>query len=333
MAYYQSEPPQGPTRGRRGGRGDDTPIVFPTVAAYETSRAIFDNDDGRQRDRSPEPAGRKKAVLIGLDYSEEDDDDEENGDDDDDDDDNDFDDNMGPRVPKPNFKMKIPDPDAPSELNNAIADTFGMRIDVNYTNGYPMDNIRIYTEVEDDHGRPNRDGVLGAIRWLTRGAKAGDSLLFYFAGHGRYDDDKRMSWIVTLDGGMISGSELRRYLVDSLPAGCRLTAIFDCCYSGNILNLKYNYSSLGDMRNDTPRVGNSPARADVLCWTPVNEQQAASDGESTQFGTGYFSNAFFRAEIQSYTSKYTSVVQRLPKQQTPTLCSSFRIAKDNTYHI
>jgi hypothetical protein len=333
MAYYQSEPPTGPTRGRRTGRGDDKPINFPPVAAFKNSALFEVFNDGGPRDRSLEPTGTKKAVLIGLDYSEEDEDEDE--DEDDNDDNDDYDDDYGPRIntrTKPHL-LNIRDEDAPTELNNAIGDTFGMRIDINLTNDYPFDNIRIYTEVETDHGRPNRDGILRAIKWLTRGAKSGDSLLFYFAGHGRYDDEKKQSWIVTLDNEMISGSELRHYLVDSLPAGCRLTAVFDCCYSGNILDLKYSYSSLNEMRTDTPHVGNSPARASVLCWTPVNEQQAASDGESTEPGSGYFSNAFFRAQIQSYNSKYTSVVQRLPKEQTPMLCSSFRIAKDNTYYL
>lgn len=30
-------------------------------------------------------------------------------------------------------------------------------------------------------------------------------------------------------------------LVKPLPPGCRLTAIFDCCHSGSVLDLPYEY--------------------------------------------------------------------------------------------
>jgi len=30
-------------------------------------------------------------------------------------------------------------------------------------------------------------------------------------------------------------------MVKPLPAGCRLTAIFDCCHSGSLLDLPYEY--------------------------------------------------------------------------------------------
>ena len=30
-------------------------------------------------------------------------------------------------------------------------------------------------------------------------------------------------------------------LVKPLPAGCRLTALFDCCHSGSVLDLPYEY--------------------------------------------------------------------------------------------
>ena len=35
---------------------------------------------------------------------------------------------------------------------------------------------------------------------------------------------------------------LRSLLVDKLPEGCHLTALFDCCHSGTILDLRYNWT-------------------------------------------------------------------------------------------
>jgi hypothetical protein len=41
--------------------------------------------------------------------------------------------------------------------------------------------------------------------------------------------------------GMISDDELHAILCRNLPAGCRLTAIFDCCHSGSALDLPFTY--------------------------------------------------------------------------------------------
>jgi len=37
-------------------------------------------------------------------------------------------------------------------------------------------------------------------------------------------------------------------LVKPLPPGCRLTAIFDCCHSGSVLDLPYEYSVDGKQK-------------------------------------------------------------------------------------
>ncbi len=41
--------------------------------------------------------------------------------------------------------------------------------------------------------------------------------------------------------GMITDDELFGLIVAPLPAGCRLTAIFDCCHSGSGLDLPFMY--------------------------------------------------------------------------------------------
>jgi len=35
-------------------------------------------------------------------------------------------------------------------------------------------------------------------------------------------------------------------MVEPLPAGCRLTAIYDCCHSGAALDLPYQYVFLSE---------------------------------------------------------------------------------------
>lgn len=41
---------------------------------------------------------------------------------------------------------------------------------------------------------------------------------------------------------------MHEIMVNPLPAGCRLTAIMDCCHSGSALDLPYIYSTTGDIK-------------------------------------------------------------------------------------
>ena len=91
-----------------------------------------------------------------------------------------------------------------------------------------------------------RANILTGLTWLVTGAKAGDTLVFYYSGHG--------SWVVDTSGdeadhrdeaicphdfqaaGMIIDDQLRA-LFTRLPAGATLEVILDSCFSGTATRL------------------------------------------------------------------------------------------------
>ncbi|KAI0318167.1 peptidase C14, caspase domain-containing protein [Amylostereum chailletii] len=95
---------------------------------------------------------------------------------------------------------------------------------------------------------PTRDNIMKAIDVLVTGATAGDSFVFYYAGHAAQQEaeedqlevDHLDECIYTADRKYVVDNDLRDQLVDRLPAGTRLTAIFDCCTSGTILDLNHD---------------------------------------------------------------------------------------------
>src|SRR5271156_4659564 len=98
---------------------------------------------------------------------------------------------------------------------------------------------------------PTRANIIRACHWLVEGARPNDSLFLHFSGHGGQtedldgdEEDGLDETIYPVDfkrAGMIVDDELHDILVKPLPAGCRLTAIFDCCHSGSVLDLPYEY--------------------------------------------------------------------------------------------
>lgn len=115
---------------------------------------------------------------------------------------------------------------------------------------YGVNDIMILTDEMPQYNLPTKKHIIQAINWLVNGAKKGDCLFFHYSGHGSqvkttdiHEDDYMDETICPIDydeSGMICDGELRYYLVDPLPAGCKLTCVLDCCHSGTGLDLKYN---------------------------------------------------------------------------------------------
>ncbi|GAA5826334.1 hypothetical protein JCM5353_003797 [Sporobolomyces roseus] len=105
---------------------------------------------------------------------------------------------------------------------------------------------------------PTRANILRAMQWLVKDARPNDALFFHYSGHGGTtkdldgdEDDGNDETIYPVDfkqAGMIVDDEMNAIMVQSLPQGCRLTAIMDCCHSGSALDLPYIYSTQGVLK-------------------------------------------------------------------------------------
>lgn len=140
-----------------------------------------------------------------------------------------------------------------SALNGCINDAMNMNNFVKTEFKLGDENIRIMTDTATNSALiPTKANILTQMRWLIADAKSDSRLLLHYSGHGTYindqgtkdENDGRDEAICPIDyssAGLIIDDELRSALINPLPAGCQLTGIFDCCHSGTIFDLKYNY--------------------------------------------------------------------------------------------
>ncbi|KAF9119354.1 Ca(2+)-dependent cysteine protease [Mortierella sp. 14UC] len=130
------------------------------------------------------------------------------------------------------------------------------------TRGFEDDKIRILTDDQvGTQWMPTRENILENLQWLIRDAKKNDSYFLHYSGHGGqindFDGDEtdgHDNCIFPLDhaeNGVITDDELHTLLVQALPPGVRLTAVFDCCHSGSALDLPYLYASTGYIRGSS----------------------------------------------------------------------------------
>lgn len=143
------------------------------------------------------------------------------------------------------------------ELRGCINDVHNIKEFL--TKNYRIDEIMVLTDDQKDPGLiPTRSNILNAFKWLRNGAKAGDSLILHYSGHGGSvkdtdgdEEDGMDETMIPVDyqkAGQIVDDEIHDVLVRGLPKGVRLTGIIDACHSETMLDLPYVYTVDGDLQ-------------------------------------------------------------------------------------
>ncbi|KAJ3054581.1 Ca(2+)-dependent cysteine protease [Rhizophlyctis rosea] len=128
------------------------------------------------------------------------------------------------------------------------------------TSNYPFapQEVLIMTDDQQDATRiPTRENILNGFRWLVSNAQPGDAFFLHYSGHGSQEKDVHGDEAEGLDetivpvdyqrAGQIHDDDINSILVHPLPQGSRLTAIFDCCHSGSVMDLPYTYTVDGNL--------------------------------------------------------------------------------------
>ncbi|EIM89345.1 uncharacterized protein STEHIDRAFT_155021 [Stereum hirsutum FP-91666 SS1] len=135
-----------------------------------------------------------------------------------------------------------------SEPHNDVDKFLKLLIDVY---GYRKEDI---TVMKDDAGcveerlQPMESNIRRELKALVQGAIPEDRLTLLFCGHScqeaatledHHEEDGYDEAIVTMDNKEILDNDLKKILVSPLPSGATLTAIFDCCHAGTLLDLPH----------------------------------------------------------------------------------------------
>ncbi|KAF8805044.1 hypothetical protein BYT27DRAFT_7243476 [Phlegmacium glaucopus] len=202
---------------------------------------------------------------------------------------------------------------------------------------------------------PTRKNMFDAMNWLVGDAKIHDSLFFHYSGHGGQVKDKTGKEADGLDEVIfpvdfkstshIVDNDLFTALVAPLPPGCRLTAVFDSCHSGTILDLPYLHSahgrlrSLGHITQRAQTRGVGPG-ADVICFAACKDDETSADSFQGGIAVGAMSYALLKIlstptssqsryiktelsinvetnEVQSQHLTYAQILQELRKILIP----------------
>jgi hypothetical protein len=172
--------------------------------------------------------------------------------------------------------------------------------------------------------QPTLNNITSNFISLLKNKVNGDSLFFYFSGHATFINDVSGNESDELDGKdelittieYNSGTGQPNYITDdvfktliqnNLKTGVKMTCIMDCCNSGTILDLKYNYFDTTNFNNTTI---NKPGETNGQIILLSSSQDNQLSGEAQlDYGGGVitYSGIFTFAFLKIFEEKQNSL--------------------------
>jgi biopolymer transport protein ExbD len=147
---------------------------------------------------------------------------------------------------------------------------------------YGFNNILIMTD--NTTKKPTKANILDEIKNLLTNSNSGDKLFLAFSGHGTYmkdtsgdEKDGLDEMFVPLDFNCISDDEIKIFINNNLKKDVTLFALFDCCHSGTILDLRYQYLDSENYDNSTENIKETETVGNLIMISGCRDNQFSAD--------------------------------------------------------
>jgi len=184
-----------------------------------------------------------------------------------------------------------------NELYGCINDTNSIN---SLISNYNFQKISILTD--NTEKKPNRANILDEFKNLLINSQSGDVLLFFYSGHGSYILDKNNNektgndqLIIPCDLNEILDDELKSIIQTNLKKDVTLIALFDSCFSGSVLDLKYQYMDSLDKNNFTENINETETTGNVIMISGCSDVQTSNDATINNNNQGAMTWAFLEA--------------------------------------
>jgi len=143
-------------------------------------------------------------------------------------------------------------------------------------------NITMLTDLTPK--KPTRVNILEEFKNLLMNCQAGDFLFFSYSGHGSYTFDRnndeldgRDELIVSSDVKGILDDEFKSLIQTYLKPDATLFALFDSCFSGSVLDLKYQYLDSLNYDNYSENSKTLDTLGNVIMISGCTDNQTSAD--------------------------------------------------------
>lgn len=174
-------------------------------------------------------------------------------------------------------------------------------------------------------------------------------LVFAYSGHGSYvrdnsgdELDGKDEVICPIDystGGVIKDDNIKRYFIDRLGNNVKIIMLMDCCHSGTIVDLKYNYTM--DKKDSCIVYGNcKDNKCKVVMISGCLDKQTSADAYIKDNKSYEYQGAMTACFLKCYNIdiSYKDLIKRMrvflkngKYEQIPQLSTSFSIEVDDKF--
>jgi hypothetical protein len=209
-----------------------------------------------------------------------------------------------------------------NELSGCINDV--VNIQNKLKNQYGFNNILIMTD--NTSKKPTKANILNEIKVLLNNSKSGDKLFLGFSGHGTYtrdtsgdEKDGNDEMFVALDLNCISDDEIKIVINNNLKKDVTLFALLDCCHSGTILDLRYQYFDSENYDNFTENTKETETVGNVIMISGCMDNQTSADA--------YINSTYQGAMTWSFLDTLNNKPNLTWKELITTMRSSVKTSK------
>lgn len=143
------------------------------------------------------------------------------------------------------------------ELSGCHNDVLNIKEYIMDIHGFKEENITLLLD-DGENTNPTRSNILDAYKQLVKDASSGDAVFCHYSGHGgklRDDDgdeadgfDETLVPVDYASAGQIRDDDLFSTLVGPMAKGVTMTCIMDCCHSGTVLDLPFQFKADGEQQ-------------------------------------------------------------------------------------
>lgn len=182
--------------------------------------------------------------------------------------------------------------------------------------GFSDINIKIITDLTPQ--KPNRLTILDEFKRLLSTSLPNDLLFFSYSGHGSYtldrnndETDGRDEMIVSCDLQGIIDDELKALIQTYLKPGVTLFAMFDSCFSGSVLDLKYQYFDSLNYDNYIENEKQLETQGNVFMISGCTDKQTSADAVIDNKACGAMTWSFLEAAKEKTSCTWRELIKSM----------------------
>jgi hypothetical protein len=200
-----------------------------------------------------------------------------------------------------------------NELYGCINDTTLVKERLS-KNGFT--SVNILTDLTSK--KATRDNILAEFINLLINAQSGDLLFLLYSGHGSYtidrnndETDGRDELIIPCDLKAILDDELKTIIQTNLKSGVTLFAMFDSCFSGTVLDLKYQYMDSLNYDNYTENNKTLETLGNVFMISGCSDKQTSMDSVFNDQANGAMTWSLLESLKQKPNGSWRELIKKM----------------------